>query len=67
MVRDTSARFPLASIRCTGLGDVTESGQCVAVDPFEDGSAQIMDMADKSHEDFLRRCGIYELCTYRPG
>lgn len=37
----------------------------VMVDPFQDGSEEIMNLADKSHEDFLKRCGIFELCTYR--
>lgn len=36
----------------------------IAVDPFHDGSDEIMGLADVKHEEFLKRCGIYELCTF---
>jgi len=35
----------------------------IPVDPFQDGSDEVMTLADKKHEEFLKRCGIYELCT----
>jgi hypothetical protein len=35
----------------------------IPVDPFQDGSDEIMALADQKHEEFLKRCGIYELCT----
>ena len=36
----------------------------IPVDPFEDGSDEIMGLADKKHEEFLQRCGISEICSY---
>jgi hypothetical protein len=37
----------------------------IPVDPFQDGSDKIMALADKSNTDFLKRCGILEICSYR--
>lgn len=36
----------------------------IAVDPFQDGSDEIMTLSDEKHEEYLRRCGIYEICMY---
>lgn len=35
----------------------------LAVDPFQDGSDEIMGLAEIKHEEFLKRCGIYDFCT----
>jgi hypothetical protein len=35
----------------------------IAVDPFQDGSDEIMALADEKHEEFLKRCGIYDICS----
>jgi hypothetical protein len=34
----------------------------VPVDPFQDGSDEIMALADQKHAEFLMRCGIDEIC-----
>ena len=34
------------------------------VDPFEDGSDEIMTLADAKSDEFLKRCGILEICSY---
>lgn len=36
----------------------------IAVDPFQDGSDEIMTLADAKHAEFLQRCGIDEICAY---
>jgi len=36
----------------------------IPVDPFQDGSDEIMTLADEKHKEFLKRCGIYEICTF---
>lgn len=36
----------------------------IPVDPFQDGSDEIMGLADEKHEEFLRRCGILDICTF---
>ena len=36
----------------------------IPVDPFEDGSDEIMGLADEKHDEFLKRCGIYEICSF---
>jgi hypothetical protein len=36
----------------------------IAVDPFQDGSDEIMTLADQKHVEFLRRCGIYDICSF---
>jgi hypothetical protein len=36
----------------------------IPVDPFEDGSEEIMALADEKHGEFLKRCGIYDICTF---
>lgn len=38
----------------------------IPVDPFQDGSDEIMTIADQKHAEFLQRCGIYEICTTIP-
>lgn len=35
----------------------------IPVDPFEDGSDEIMTLSDQKLVEFLTRCGIYEICT----
>ena len=35
----------------------------IPVDPFQDGSDEIMTIADQKHAEFLQRCGIYDICT----
>lgn len=34
----------------------------IAVDPFQDGSDEVMTLADAKHLEFLERCGIREIC-----
>ena len=36
----------------------------IPVDPFQDGSDEIMGLADEKHEEFLKRCGIDKICGY---
>lgn len=37
----------------------------IPVDPFQDGSDEVMSLADKSAVEFLKRCGIDEICALR--
>ena len=34
----------------------------IPVDPFQDGSDEIMTLADEKHLEYLDRCGIREIC-----
>jgi hypothetical protein len=35
----------------------------IPVDPFQDGSDEIMTLADAKHLEYLERCGIQEICS----
>ena len=37
----------------------------IPVDPVKDGSEEVMTLSDQKHEEFLKRAGVYELCTFQ--
>jgi hypothetical protein len=60
--KDASAQLVADAILKTVNAPAGNKPFRVPVDPFEDGSDEIMALADQKHAEFLKRCGIEDIC-----